>query len=226
MAINSLSTGFRPGVCTSSTRPTAPYEGQQIYETDTDLLRIWNGSAWVSNPSTFTTEALRDASITSPSEGMIAYLTAPTVPAATGGDAAVPTGIVTVYNGSVWVCTTTVGTGQSGSSQTATASAVDITIGGVTPTVTLVTGTTALVSMNCNLVSVGNYTRLTVKTGSVASNSKWWAFNVSNSTICVGRTFVMTGLTAGTNTFTLQLQSNVVDASNAADVFLAVSGIA
>ena len=46
MAINSLSTGFRPGVCTSSTRPTAPYEGQQIYETDTDLLRIWNGSAW------------------------------------------------------------------------------------------------------------------------------------------------------------------------------------
>lgn len=46
MAINSLSTGFRPGVCTSSTRPTAPYEGQTIFETDTDLLRIWNGSAW------------------------------------------------------------------------------------------------------------------------------------------------------------------------------------
>ena len=46
MAINSLSTGFRPGVCTSSTRPTAPYEGQQIYETDTDMLAIWNGTAW------------------------------------------------------------------------------------------------------------------------------------------------------------------------------------
>ena len=46
MAINSLSTGFRPGVCTSSTRPTAPYDGQQIYETDTDMLAIWNGSAW------------------------------------------------------------------------------------------------------------------------------------------------------------------------------------
>ena len=46
MAINSLSTGFRPGICTSSTRPAAPYEGQQIYETDTDFLRIWNGSAW------------------------------------------------------------------------------------------------------------------------------------------------------------------------------------
>ena len=47
MAINSLSTGFRPGVCTSSTRPTAPYEGQMIFETDTDRMYIWNGSAWV-----------------------------------------------------------------------------------------------------------------------------------------------------------------------------------
>jgi hypothetical protein len=46
MAINSLSTGFRPGVCTSSTRPTAPYEGQVIYETDTDLSYVWGGAAW------------------------------------------------------------------------------------------------------------------------------------------------------------------------------------
>ena len=46
MAINSLSTGFRPGVCTSSTRPTAPYEGQIIFETDTFVLNFWNGSAW------------------------------------------------------------------------------------------------------------------------------------------------------------------------------------
>lgn len=38
--------GIRQGVCTSTTRPTVPYEGQMIYETDTDLLRIWNGSAW------------------------------------------------------------------------------------------------------------------------------------------------------------------------------------
>jgi hypothetical protein len=54
MAINSLSTGFRPGVCTSSTRPTAPYEGQQIYETDTDFLYVWNGSAWRQIPSAAT----------------------------------------------------------------------------------------------------------------------------------------------------------------------------
>ncbi len=47
MAINSLSTGWRPGVCTSSTRPTTPYEGQQIYETDTDKLLVWNATAWI-----------------------------------------------------------------------------------------------------------------------------------------------------------------------------------
>lgn len=36
----------KPGVCTSSTRPASPFEGQVIYETDTDLLRIWTGAAW------------------------------------------------------------------------------------------------------------------------------------------------------------------------------------
>ena len=56
MAINSLSTGFRPGVCTSSTRPTAPYEGQQIYETDTDKTLVWNGSAWLYLSTPQTTE--------------------------------------------------------------------------------------------------------------------------------------------------------------------------
>ena len=38
--------GIKPGVCTSTTRPTAPYEGMMIYETDTDMVALWNGSAW------------------------------------------------------------------------------------------------------------------------------------------------------------------------------------
>ena len=36
----------RPGVCTSSTRPASPFEGQVIYETDTDKVLVYNGSAW------------------------------------------------------------------------------------------------------------------------------------------------------------------------------------
>ena len=38
---------IKPGVCTSATRPTVPFEGQLIYETDTDRVASYNGSAWV-----------------------------------------------------------------------------------------------------------------------------------------------------------------------------------
>ena len=38
---------IKPGVCTSTTRPSVPYEGQLIYETDTDRIAAWNGSTWV-----------------------------------------------------------------------------------------------------------------------------------------------------------------------------------
>lgn len=33
-------------VCTSATRPAAPYTGQVIYETDTDRPMVWDGSSW------------------------------------------------------------------------------------------------------------------------------------------------------------------------------------
>ena len=35
------------GVCTSSTRPVSPYEGQMIYETDTNRVLVWDNAAWV-----------------------------------------------------------------------------------------------------------------------------------------------------------------------------------
>lgn len=46
MAISSSSTGLRPGVCTSTTRPTTPYTGQIIFETNTGYLMVWDGAAW------------------------------------------------------------------------------------------------------------------------------------------------------------------------------------
>jgi len=33
--------------CTSTTRPASPSEGMVIFETNTDLLRVWDGGAWV-----------------------------------------------------------------------------------------------------------------------------------------------------------------------------------
>lgn len=38
---------IKAGVCTSSSRPASPFEGQLIYETDTDRLAAYNGSAWI-----------------------------------------------------------------------------------------------------------------------------------------------------------------------------------
>jgi len=38
---------MQPGVCTSTTRPASPYDGQVIYETDTDKTLVWNGTGWV-----------------------------------------------------------------------------------------------------------------------------------------------------------------------------------
>ena len=42
----------KPGVCTSSTRPASPFEGQMIYETDTDRVLVYNGTAWYANWNT------------------------------------------------------------------------------------------------------------------------------------------------------------------------------
>lgn len=37
----------QPGVCTSTTRPASPFEGQVIYETDTNRVLVYDASAWV-----------------------------------------------------------------------------------------------------------------------------------------------------------------------------------
>ena len=47
MAISNISNSLRSGVCTSTTRPTSPYEGQIIYETDTNRVLVWDNAAWV-----------------------------------------------------------------------------------------------------------------------------------------------------------------------------------
>jgi hypothetical protein len=59
------------GVCTSSTRPASPFEGQVIYETDTDRVLVWNGTAWYPNWNlpwgvvAYNSRSTSDATITS-----------------------------------------------------------------------------------------------------------------------------------------------------------------
>ena len=47
MTISATTQGLRMGVATSSSRPTVPFDGQVISETDTDSLKVYNGSAWI-----------------------------------------------------------------------------------------------------------------------------------------------------------------------------------
>jgi hypothetical protein len=37
----------KPGVCTSSTKPASPFDGQVIYMTDADQTAVWDGSSWI-----------------------------------------------------------------------------------------------------------------------------------------------------------------------------------
>lgn len=47
------------GVCTSSTRPASPFEGQMIYETDTNRVLVYDNTAWVMIADTDTPPGLQ-----------------------------------------------------------------------------------------------------------------------------------------------------------------------
>lgn len=162
----------------------------------------------------FANEAARDAAITSPSEGMIAYLTAPTVPAATGAITAVPTGAKTIYNGTNWVCVTEVAA-ASNTAGTIAAGAYANTLTGDTTvvSVTLVTGTTALLMYGGNMFTSGGSGKAHVTVAvsgatTLAASDTYSAMVEGNGLQTSGNTtFVLTGLTAGTNTFTLNYKA-------------------
>jgi hypothetical protein len=94
MAISNNNTGIRTGVCTSTTRPTAPYEGQHIYETDTDIEYVWNGSAWVVNY------------VSAASPAFTGTPTAPTASAGTNTTQLATTAFANQAGGLVWLNTT------------------------------------------------------------------------------------------------------------------------
>jgi len=165
----------------------------------------------------FTNEAARDAAIVSPTEGMHAYLTAPTVPAATGTSTALPTGVQTIYNGSVWVCLTPIGSRSdtSTANTTSTTYVTTLTLDGTAISVTLVTGTSALVQMestssvnavasNILSFSVSGATTL----AATDSNGSRDVSEAAGRLVGVSRALIITGLTAGTNTFTLNYRTD------------------
>ena len=61
MAITTTTQGIAAGVCLSTARPTNPYLGQVIFETDTGKMKAWLGSSWsngYTHTSSFSVEYL------------------------------------------------------------------------------------------------------------------------------------------------------------------------
>lgn len=146
----------KPGVCTSSTRPASPYEGQVIYQTDNDQLLVYNGSAWVClTPQSDT----QNASVNNPS-----------------------------------------GTAFAASS-------------GTDPTVTLQTGTKALITISARISCGGNYNFVGCAVSGASSISAIDDNSASVGAISTATmssvTYLLTTLTAGSNTFTMRYRCNV-----------------
>ena len=183
---------------------------------DTLQASTWNqdvvGNSLMGQP-VFTNEAARDAAIPSPSEGQRVYLTAPTVPAATGETTQLPSGITTVYNGSAWVCVTPVSARSNDDGTVATATyTATLTGGGTNVSVTLATGTTALVMMSAYILSAsaGSFGIVGLAVSGATTIAAGVTNELAQSTgayVHCTRTFVYTGLTAGTNTFTMNYRS-------------------
>jgi hypothetical protein len=195
--------------------------GQILTAAQMDSIR----EAMFFGQGTFTNEAARDtaynaAGAMSPitlQEGMRAYLTASTVTTATGNVTGIPTGVTTVYNGSVWVCTTPVSAKSNVvATTTSTSYVTGMTGDGTALSVTLVTGTTALVTFsgqvfnsaggNSNYLSVSVSGATTLAAADAQSAAQ--TGGGTNYGMSLNRTQILTGLTAGTNTFTLNYRVN------------------
>lgn len=185
----------------------------------------------------YATEAARNADIPTPYEGQRAYITGSTIAAATGLVTAVPTGIQTIHNGSSsptyaanWVCVTPVNaqTQTTGTTTSATFTAT-LTSGGTNPSVTLSTGTTALIQVS---ITQNATSAFTAEAGVAVSGATTAAALSGYGTYSTSATFnrhsdqfVISGLTAGTNTFAL----NYITAGGTASFafrHLTVQGIA
>jgi hypothetical protein len=167
---------------------------------------------------TFTDEAARLAALPTPSEGMMAFLTAPTVPAATGEFTYLPSGVLTMYNGTNWTCISPVGAETTTNGTTTSSSFTStLTSGGTNPSVTLETGTRVMVSLRSWAGTPGSggfifaATGVTVSGATTLAAADRYAMNSGNGTAApsgFGMSFIISGLTAGTNTFTMQYKVN------------------
>ena len=183
------------------------------------LNNIENGIA--ERGGIFTNEAARDSAITSPAVGMRAYLTASTQTSVattgvyTSSISGMPTVIETTYDGTRWVCTSEIASSTlTAGSRTSGSTYGLLDTGNVS--VTLATGTKALVSLTSN--GYGTVAGVELSTGVAVSGAStiaastnqailYWPALASSVSTMSSATSVFSGLTAGVNTFTLNFRA-------------------
>jgi hypothetical protein len=123
--------------------------------------------------------------------------------------------LLQVYNGTVWVNLLPDG-GTVLTSQTTTSGTLG-DLATVGPSVTIDTGTSALVSVSCfanNTLGAGNTAFMSVAVSgasTIAASTNWGArttFWSANASVTMAGFFIMTGLTAGSNTFTAKYSTD------------------
>ena len=226
MPISNLSNGLRTGVCTSTNRPTTPYEGQVIYETDTDLTLVYNGSVWSLPKSVFTTETARDAAltgVTAPVQGTQCYITTPSETKNGYGSGRGTQGpIRQTYNGTKWVTNTPItsyalvsgGASFATVTNTTFASLGAVTAQGVPEVISMETGTKCLVTLSSSIQSQGSTTEAYM---TVAINGVVYSSNIGEHS----RQGVLS--TGDLNTATFQRPVTVTAGINTFTFFVALS---
>ena len=169
---------------------------------------FWNANVRdnsVMGSPVYTNEAARDAAIPTPVDGMQVYLTAPTEPSGTGMTI---TGIRQVYDGAAWTTVSPIcGLVTTSEAYSTTAYGDLATVG---PTVSIRTGNSAIVTLSATFDTVAINRGATMSfavsgatTIAAADDNSIFAFtNTGQLFVAVSRTFLLTGLTAGVNTFT------------------------
>lgn len=171
----------------------------------------------------FASAAARDAAITSPQEGQACYLK--------------DTDAVMTYSGSAWVAVGGTVSFNTGKNYVATSqSTTSTTYVGLTTAqaVTVTTGTKALVSISASFqnaagVNVGARMSFAISGATTVAASDEFSTGIAflgtgggNYQVKNGATFLVTGLTAGSNTFTAQFLKGAGDTPGFAERTISV----
>lgn len=158
------------------------------------IQAAWGNLVRDSVVNAFASRAARNSAISSPVEGMVAYIT---------GD-----NILTVYDGTNWVQITPESASVETSESTSSTSFTDLSTAG--PAVTIETGTKALVTFSSQVnqaASQSAYLAIAVSGATTVAATEYTRTGFGASTqlyTYAARSVKITGLTAGENTFTMK----------------------